>query len=107
MSRFSKYEERVMLPDGGKDMLNVVKGKSRAIEKAERKENSLYLYSEAGIHRIEPKNDAVLRVTYITTGRVQQYRKVRSAVKNRIPGLGLYGNGYGNMAENEKTYACC
>ena len=41
-----------MLPDGGKDMLNVVKGKSRAIEKAERKENSLYLYSEAGIHRI-------------------------------------------------------
>ena len=29
-----------MLPDGGKDMLNVVKGKSRAIEKAERKENS-------------------------------------------------------------------
>ena len=53
-----------MLPDGGKDMLNVVKGKSRAIEKAERKENSLYLYSEAGIHRIEPKNDAVIRVTY-------------------------------------------
>ena len=45
-------------------MLNVVKGKSRAIEKAERKENSLYLYSEAGIHRIEPKNDAVIRVTY-------------------------------------------
>ena len=45
-------------------MLNVVKGKSRAIEKAERKENTLYLYSEAGIHRIEPKNDAVIRVTY-------------------------------------------
>ena len=45
-------------------MLNVVKGKSRAIEKAERKENSLYLYSGAGIHRIEPKNDAVIRVTY-------------------------------------------
>lgn len=64
MSRFSKYEERVMLPDGGKDMLNVVKGKSRAIEKTERKENTLYLYSEAGIHRIEPKNDAVIRVTY-------------------------------------------
>ena len=45
-------------------MLNVGKGKSRTIEKTERKENALYLYSEAGIHRIEPKNDAVIRVTY-------------------------------------------
>lgn len=45
-------------------MLNVVKGKSREIEKTERKENALFLYSEAGTHRIEPKNDAVIRVTY-------------------------------------------
>lgn len=55
---------------------------------------------------IEPKRRCYKGDIY-TTGRVQQYRKVRSAVKNRIPGLGLYGNGYGNMAENEKTYACC
>lgn len=45
-------------------MLTVTKEKSRTIERAERIENTLYLYSEIGIHRIEPKNDSVIRVTY-------------------------------------------
>ena len=37
-------------------MLNANTPKSRTITGVERKENRLYLYSQAGTHRLEPKN---------------------------------------------------
>ena len=45
-------------------MLCVTGEKSRKIERAERREDRLYLYSEAGVHRLEPKNDRTVRITY-------------------------------------------
>ncbi|MGN0267134.1 MAG: TIM-barrel domain-containing protein, partial [Lachnospiraceae bacterium] len=48
----------------GKRMLCVTEAKSRKIERAERREDRLYLYSEAGMHRLEPKNDRTIRITY-------------------------------------------
>ncbi len=45
-------------------MLCVTRDKSRRIERAERREDRLYLYSEAGVHRLEPKNDRTVRITY-------------------------------------------
>ena len=45
-------------------MLSPIKEKSAFIEKVERKEDRLFLYSDAGIHRIEPKNNRTVRITY-------------------------------------------
>lgn len=45
-------------------MLSVSKEKSNEIVRIQRKENRLYLYSEAGIHRLEPKDCATIRITY-------------------------------------------
>lgn len=45
-------------------MLSVLKEKSNEIVRLQRKENRLYLYSEAGIHRLEPKDCATIRITY-------------------------------------------
>ena len=45
-------------------MLSAVPWKSCRIIKAERKENRLFLYSERGMHRIEPKSAGIVRVTY-------------------------------------------
>ena len=45
-------------------MLTAMPWKSNRITKVERKENSLFLYSERGMHRIELKNESVARVTY-------------------------------------------
>ncbi len=45
-------------------MLSAIPWKSCSITKAERKGNSLYLYSDRGTHRIEPKSDRIVRITY-------------------------------------------
>ena len=45
-------------------MLWAVKDKSSAIVRVERRENRLYLYAEAGIHRLEPKNDRTVRISF-------------------------------------------
>lgn len=48
-------------------MLNAVRGKSREITEVFRREDRLYLNSEAYRYRIEPKNDRTIRIT--CTGR--------------------------------------
>lgn len=45
-------------------MLCAVKEKSSEIVRAERRDDRLYLYSEAGICRLEPKDSGTLRITY-------------------------------------------
>lgn len=45
-------------------MLWAVKDKSSAIVRVERRDNRLYLYAEAGIHRLEPKNDRTVRISF-------------------------------------------
>lgn len=45
-------------------MLNASRPKSRAITGAERRENRLYLYSQAGTHRLEPRSARTVRLTY-------------------------------------------
>lgn len=45
-------------------MLSVLKEKSNEIVRLQREGNRLYLYSEAGIHRLEPKDCATVRITY-------------------------------------------
>ena len=45
-------------------MLSVTPEKSACIIRVERKDDCLYLYSERGLYRIEPKNSGVVRVTY-------------------------------------------
>ena len=45
-------------------MLQAFAEKSRRITRVERMDDSLYLYAEAGIYRIEPKAEGILRVSY-------------------------------------------
>lgn len=45
-------------------MLSVLKEKSNEIVRLQREADRLYLYSEAGIHRLEPKDCATVRITY-------------------------------------------
>lgn len=45
-------------------MLVAVPWKSNCIVKTERKEDGLYLYSERGVHRIQPKAEGIARITY-------------------------------------------
>ena len=45
-------------------MLQAFAEKSRQITRVERMDDSLYLYAEAGIYRIEPKAEGILRVSY-------------------------------------------
>lgn len=45
-------------------MLSVSNEKSNEIVRIQRRENGLYLYSEAGMHRLEPKDCAIVRITY-------------------------------------------
>ena len=45
-------------------MLTAMPWKSCCINRAERKENCLYLYSERGMHRIQKKGTGILRITY-------------------------------------------
>ena len=45
-------------------MLYAVKEKSSEIVRAERRDDRLYLYSEAGMYRLEPKDSGTLRITY-------------------------------------------
>ena len=45
-------------------MLYAIKDKSPAITKVIRKQDGLYLYSDAGVHRIIPKTEKTVRVTY-------------------------------------------
>lgn len=45
-------------------MLSAVRERSHAILRVQRKSDGLYLYSEAGMHRLEPKNSRTVRITY-------------------------------------------
>lgn len=45
-------------------MLCGVEEKSSAIVRVERRDDRLYLYSDAGMHRIEPKDSGTVRITY-------------------------------------------
>ena len=45
-------------------MLYPVKEKSAEIVRAERRDDRLYLHSEAGMYRLEPKDSGTLRITY-------------------------------------------
>lgn len=45
-------------------MLSAVKGKDKRIKKIVRKDDRLYLYSDAGCYRLEPKNARTIRITY-------------------------------------------
>ena len=45
-------------------MLQAFAEKSRRITRVERMHDRLYLYAEAGIYRLEPKEDGIIRVTY-------------------------------------------
>lgn len=45
-------------------MLCAVEAKSSRIMRCERKDDSLYLYSEAGIHRLEPKDAGAVRISF-------------------------------------------
>jgi len=69
--RTAKKSERT----GGKEMLCANSPKSRAITGAERRENKLYLYSQAGIHRLEPKNGRTVRVTYTEAASFSDWEK--------------------------------
>lgn len=56
-------------------MLDVTKEKDRRIERVERMDNSLFLYSEAGIHRLEPKNDRTVRISFTVEENFRQEKK--------------------------------
>lgn len=45
-------------------MMSAVPWKSCRITKAERKDNRLFLYSDRGLYRIEPKAAGIVRITY-------------------------------------------
>lgn len=45
-------------------MLEAVKGKDRRIGRVERKDDRLYLFSEAGMYRLEMKSKRAVRITY-------------------------------------------
>lgn len=49
-------------------MLCATESKSNEIVRVSRSEDRLYLYSEAGIHRLEPKDEATVRITYTQRG---------------------------------------
>ena len=56
-------------------MLSAIPWKSCRITKAERKDHRLYLYSERGIYRIEPKAAGIVRVTYTEREDFSERRK--------------------------------
>ena len=56
-------------------MLAAASPESRAITRVERREGSLYLYSQAGTHRLSPVNDRTVRVTYTESGQFSQEEK--------------------------------
>ncbi len=45
-------------------MMTAMPWTTNDITRAERKDDCLYLYSKRGMHRIQPKNEAVVRITY-------------------------------------------
>jgi len=45
-------------------MMTAMPWTANDITRAERKDDCLYLYSKRGTHRIQPKNEAVVRITY-------------------------------------------
>ncbi|MBQ8547483.1 MAG: DUF4968 domain-containing protein, partial [Lachnospiraceae bacterium] len=45
-------------------MMTAMPWTANDITRAERKDDCLFLYSKRGMHRIEPKNEAVVRITY-------------------------------------------
>lgn len=64
-------------------MLYAAKPKSRKIERVERNEDSLILYSEMGMQRIRPINERVARVTY--TQKEQFAERVKPGVVGAVP----------------------
>lgn len=67
-------------------MLNSNTPKSRTITGVERKENRLYLYSQAGTHRLEPKNGRTVRVTYTQAGHFSEREKPGVLLKDAYGG---------------------
>lgn len=67
-------------------MLTARKPKSRAITGAVRHNDRLYLSSEAGTHRLEPKNDRIIRITYT------EKETFSEAEKPGVTERGVYGN---------------
>lgn len=56
-------------------MLMVKSPESRVITGVERRDDSLYLYSQAGMHRLWPVNDRTVRITYTQSGQFSQEEK--------------------------------
>ena len=56
-------------------MLSVSEEKSRWIKEVERVEDRLYLYSDAGRYRLEPKNARTIRVTFTQKDTFSQEEK--------------------------------
>lgn len=67
-------------------MLNANTPKSRTITGVERKENRLYLYSQTGTHRLEPKNGRTVRVTYTQAGHFSEREKPGVLLKDAYGG---------------------
>ncbi|MCR5324301.1 MAG: glycoside hydrolase family 31 protein [Lachnospiraceae bacterium] len=76
-------------------MLDVTKSKSRKIETVKRENDALYLFSEAGTHRLAPKDARAVRVTYTCASIFSQREK---------PGV-IMNEGFGDWSfeEDEKT----
>lgn len=64
-------------------MLYAMPWKSCSIIKTERKEDSLFLYSERGMHRIQKKGDGIVRITY-TEREAFSVRKKPGVVKTEV-----------------------
>lgn len=78
-------------------MLSAVKEKSEAIFEVRRKDNRLYLLSEAGMHRLEPKNSRTVRITYTQAG---------SFIEKTAPGI-VCKEDYGDWQYLENEQEIC
>jgi alpha-D-xyloside xylohydrolase len=80
-------------------MLTPIKPKSREINKVERKENTLFLYSDYGILALEPKNENIVRVIYTVRDSLSDKEK---------PGI-VMKDSYGDwdFTENDSSIELC
>lgn len=80
-------------------MLTPIKPKSREINKVERKENTLFLYSDHGILALEPKNENIVRVIYTVRDSFSEKEK---------PGI-VMKDSYGDwdFTENDSSIELC
>lgn len=78
-------------------MLNANRPKSRAITGVERRENRLYLYSQSGTHRLEPRSARTVRITYTEADAFSDREK---------PGV-LSAEAYGDWTYTEDEEQIC